>query len=772
MINDKNKRLTIGFFVGGRNSSYSDLLCRGAIETAEENDVNLVIFPGRALKPELYSDYMFRYEYQFNVIYDYASSKNLDALILSSGMLNSYTSSEAYSEFCSRYKPLPMVSIASPVEGLPCVLIDNSYGLKQGIHHLIQIHNRRRIAFICGPEKNGEADERYNAYVTTLRENGIPFDPDLVCPGDFTRFSAKYAIRLLKDIRKTKFDAVVAANDDMAMAALEELISRNISVPEDVSVIGFDDFPETSYSIPSLTTVHQPIYEQARLAVNMALDLLNGKPVNNEDLTTQLVIRESCGCNSNAVKTFSITESTSVTGVNPDILSIINNFTEANYKNISSGVFCENGIRNFIQKLFNYISNEKFDDSCINQFVLEFKASINMSEINDTNIMLIQNLVTVLRKNVTSFSMSDCTLTSIEELFSLLQKLISDLIVKYYANHLVSHHYNIQYLRMLLNRMIYSIHKNEEQLNPIKIYLKKLGLESCYIFLYDYELTHIKGDEWVNPEFFNLVMGYDKSGIFDINKINTRICCSDVLNADLIPEDRRYTLFINPLFFLEEQIGVIICESNLNDYHIFDTLVVELSCAIKLSSLAKANEELENQLIDSVIELEHYNQVLDSLSQTDELTNLYNRRGFLNLAAQSLELARNMGKTGHLFFADMDGLKKINDNYGHNEGDSALIAVAEILRKTFRKSNIIARLGGDEFTVFSFDTSNKLIPTIQSKLNKYIDEYNHSSGKPYKISVSIGVVPFSFEDNVTIESLMRQADRLLYKQKNLKKKSR
>jgi len=95
---------------------------------------------------------------------------------------------------------------------------------------------------------------------------------------------------------------------------------------------------------------------------------------------------------------------------------------------------------------------------------------------------------------------------------------------------------------------------------------------------------------------------------------------------------------------------------------------------------------------------------LNNLSQTDELTGLYNRRGFISLTRSSLELAQRMGKSGLLFFIDMDGLKVINDSYGHEEGDIAIKEIANILRSAFRKSDIVARLGGDEFTVFTTDT--------------------------------------------------------------------
>jgi diguanylate cyclase (GGDEF)-like protein len=227
-------------------------------------------------------------------------------------------------------------------------------------------------------------------------------------------------------------------------------------------------------------------------------------------------------------------------------------------------------------------------------------------------------------------------------------------------------------------------------------------------------------------------------------------------------------LLLNPLFLSDKQIGLILCELNLSDYQVFEYLATELSCAIKLSNLIKANEEFENKLKDSVFELEQFNQILDNISQTDEMTKLYNRRGFLNLATKYLSLSKSMGKSGLLFYMDLDGLKKINDNYGHDEGDRAIRGVADILRKSFRKSNIIARLGGDEFTVLVNDIRPDTIDLINVKLKKNTDDYNKKSGKQYTLSFSTGIVTFGSNDNKTIENLLALADSALYAQKKSK----
>ncbi|NLW48843.1 MAG: GGDEF domain-containing protein, partial [Firmicutes bacterium] len=174
---------------------------------------------------------------------------------------------------------------------------------------------------------------------------------------------------------------------------------------------------------------------------------------------------------------------------------------------------------------------------------------------------------------------------------------------------------------------------------------------------------------------------------------------------------------------------------------------------------------------EAVKELAEYNEKLSNISQTDELTGLYNRRGFMNLANQNLRLARKRGKNGLLFFVDIDDLKQINDQYGHDEGDLAIKAVGVILAKTFRASDIIARLGGDEFTILATDSSLNILPKIEERLSKFTKEYNLQSGKPYQLSISIGAVPFQSYESVSLENLMSQADNILYKEKKRKRKN-
>lgn len=175
-----------------------------------------------------------------------------------------------------------------------------------------------------------------------------------------------------------------------------------------------------------------------------------------------------------------------------------------------------------------------------------------------------------------------------------------------------------------------------------------------------------------------------------------------------------------------------------------------------------------------VTELVETQKKLKELSLTDELTGLYNRRGFLTLAEQQLRLERH-GRTARgltLMFADMDGLKAINDKIGHEAGSDAIKTLAMILKATLRSADLVARWGGDEFVILTIgseqDNAAMLVERIQTGLNNY----NERGGKPYKVACSFGVAPVVMDGSRTFEEIIAEADEAMYAEKKRRKAAR
>jgi diguanylate cyclase (GGDEF)-like protein/PAS domain S-box-containing protein len=156
---------------------------------------------------------------------------------------------------------------------------------------------------------------------------------------------------------------------------------------------------------------------------------------------------------------------------------------------------------------------------------------------------------------------------------------------------------------------------------------------------------------------------------------------------------------------------------------------------------------------------------LRALSLVDELTHLYNRRGFFTLGEQQLKIAHRMKKEMLLLFADVDHLKWINDNLGHPEGDLALIDTANILRETFRDSDIIARFGGDEFVVLAIETPEISHEILTTRLQENLKTHNTKGNSLYTLSLSMGVARYTPENPVTFQELLARADAAMYAQK-------
>jgi diguanylate cyclase (GGDEF)-like protein/PAS domain S-box-containing protein len=177
--------------------------------------------------------------------------------------------------------------------------------------------------------------------------------------------------------------------------------------------------------------------------------------------------------------------------------------------------------------------------------------------------------------------------------------------------------------------------------------------------------------------------------------------------------------------------------------------------------------------LQDISERKQAEDLLRSQSLKDDLTGLYNRRGFLALADQQMKLARRR-KSGMtlLCFADLDGLKRINDALGHLEGDKALIAVAGILTGAFRESDIVARMGGDEFVVLALETGSDVGGALHARLENALNAYNAQAERGYTLSISVGVASYDPEHPCSIHELLAQADSLMYEQKRAKNETK
>jgi diguanylate cyclase (GGDEF)-like protein len=162
--------------------------------------------------------------------------------------------------------------------------------------------------------------------------------------------------------------------------------------------------------------------------------------------------------------------------------------------------------------------------------------------------------------------------------------------------------------------------------------------------------------------------------------------------------------------------------------------------------------------------------IVEEKAITDDLTGLYNRRGFFFLVNPQIELAIRNNKKLLLVYIDIDNLKGINDKLGHDSGDRALIETANLLKNTFRKSDIIARLGGDEFVIFCIDTEEASYDIITDHIKTSLEDFNKKANI-FTLSLSFGKAVYDPKHPLSIDKLLSQADAQMYKEKKSKNNS-
>ncbi|MET0412728.1 MAG: substrate-binding domain-containing protein, partial [Polyangiaceae bacterium] len=280
----RHTRARIGLFIAGGAYAYQTEIMLGAHEECERRGLDLICFAGGSLgwaDPRNYS-------------YRVASPDHLDAAILVPATWGASLESPKVLELLEPYLRIPSCLIGARYADVPSVCVDNESGVAEVTRHLIEVHGRKRIAFIAG--RGPESDERRRGYERALREAGMEPDPALFYAGDYSAEAGGAAAAHWGE-GGLCCDAIVAANDWMAAGALEWLQEHEVRVPEQVSLVGFDDIDRASFMSPPLTTIRQPPHFLGTEAVTLIAELLAGEVKRRHvAVPTQPQIRRSCGC--------------------------------------------------------------------------------------------------------------------------------------------------------------------------------------------------------------------------------------------------------------------------------------------------------------------------------------------------------------------------------------------------------------------------------------------------------------------------------------------
>ncbi|MCQ2589208.1 MAG: GGDEF domain-containing protein [Treponema sp.] len=326
---------------------------------------------------------------------------------------------------------------------------------------------------------------------------------------------------------------------------------------------------------------------------------------------------------------------------------------------------------------------------------------------------------------------------------------------------------NLANIYQLLNMMdsYYSLDRIKQSLEPILRITKVSFLSICMykdvLTVYkeeDFELpknaflaTLVDHNKNINEQYFN----FDETEYFNPQK---------TLLPDSMDIKQPGIYYLMPIFLRNKNYGYMMCRFKDKNSYLITIYSKILSNSFIQSYEFKKSERLKEKLLEKT-------ENLDLQSKTDELTTVFNRRGFLEYGERLLDLSVAVGKKGYIFFGDIDGLKTINDTYGHKTGDLAIRTQAKILLKSFRETDLVGRLSGDEFAVVAPGFKISRLEDLKHRVEAISKLESAAAGLPFILSISLGYEAYT-EDCHSIQELLIAADKKLYEEKILKHKNK
>lgn len=573
--------------------------------------------------------------------------KKLAALIVFPSFICNESIVRMVIDNCRKYS-VPTICIDKKYEG--CFNFSFSYAdiFERLVRHVIEEHGAHKLFLITGAKGNPFSNGRTVAFRKALEDCGIPFDENNVGYGEFwDRPTIDVMTNWFEVENRSLPDAIICANDTMAIAASGYLQKRGYSIPEDCIITGFDGIEQANFHLPHITTCRQDYKKMSRLILDTIAAAERGEDVPREHTVGfHMILSQSCGCKS-------VTE----TKVNLAIQTLIDRLK---------------------------LSTERQDIIC------GIQSSI--SKINDIN-ELPPILTDKFRMYTTVFALNS-------DIFD-----APDFGAFHKGEKSFSENVNIIY-----NRYFW---QNFEQCTlPVSELIPR------------YDLITAREEPIIvcSIHFIDVVMGY----------------CVFQPGIDIDEYQKIHTLMS------------AICAS-LGNFH-------------GRMQIRRINEQLLNA-----------NSELHLMSQRDFMTGLYNRRGFFDAFNSSMEADDRENAAVAVISADLDGLKGINDSFGHQEGDNAILTVSRALVSSSAQGEICARFGGDEFFVAAIIPSagaDEYFDEFKGRFLGFLSDYNKKSDKPYTIRSSIGCSVKIMQEYTGLDDMIRIADENMYSDKSEHKKKK
>jgi len=716
----------LGLLADAYDDEFQKQVLVAAEREAREQSLDFVAISGGMLGIEL--------QHPKGFVFDLVGPHNVDALLICAHTIGHHVTADQSAAFVQRYHCLPCVCLGVEIPGMSSLLMDNEVGMYTAVKHLIVAHERRKIAMIAGPTANPEAQARYRGFVRALAEQGMHVDARRMGFGDFNRASGGLAVAEIFDRRGLglgEVDAIVCANDVMALGALDELDRRGIRVPRDLSLVGFDDLDFARYARVPLTTVRQPVTEQVRHAVRSLAGALHGTALLKRAITfeTEFVRRRSCGCNTRSRERVLSWPSP---GEAQDFAEVL----RARQKNVVAN------LRQAAHSGFDFVP-EDWEERLFTAFLQqvaepEAPALVNCVEDicyallrRDSSVGTTHDVLLVLRRDALACVHDAATRGRIYDLIQEALLVSSDMAAIAQAQQrgeLVALMGTVAEATaaMLAAPSLDALGEAAAE------HLPRLGIRAGAIALFT-------EPNRVTEESEATLMFGEKGRSEGPVRFPTR----QIAPCGFL--DGRSAVVV-PLGFRGERLGLAALEFGAPDTMLYEELRLVLSSAVTGALLARAVDQARREV--------------EKLAITDPLTGLHNRRHLSERIRDEFVRMLRHPRSLSLALVDLDGFKQVNDRFGHEAGDRVLVTVAQRLRTGLREVDIVARFGGDEFVILLPETSAAQACMVSGRILQNL------SGQPIDEHGIVGAtfgVATTDDDGLQIDAdeLLRRADHAL-----------
>jgi DNA-binding LacI/PurR family transcriptional regulator len=574
-----NRGPTVGILVAWLEDSYHASIVAGALDAARDRGANLLCFAGGILGAGG------RAERVFELI----SPENVDAVVILAGSIGNHIGAERMRAYCERFRPLPMCSIALDLEGISSVCVDNDVGMRKVLGHLFHHHQMKRVAFVRGPDANLEAERRFEVYRQTLAEAGIPFDPQLVAPGDWQPASGERAVEIFFDQRRLRvedIDAIACANDFMALGVLDALERRGIRVPEKIALVGFDDVEEVRFTTPPLTTVRQPLHKQGREAVGLVLDQVrDGARAQKIVLSTELVTRRSCRCFARRGGLAGSTALAAPTKLGFDALLVgRRQLILADLARAARGAFSAAGT-GWETRLLNALTDQLRGDPKAS-FVTTYEDMLRRLADAGVDLSICFEVAATLRRHLMSCVANERELRPFAE--ELLDD-IGDLTGNFMERAQAWQRIHVQRRACALGQAggaVLTTFDLDELARGVAESLPILGIASCYVFVFE-----PGGDPGRPSRRSRLVLAYDSGARGARRPEGLTYRADEIVPWDLLPAGGERSFSVASLLFHDEEIGLLVLQLGAADGYVYEALRDLFAAAIQGARLLGGQQQ-------------------------------------------------------------------------------------------------------------------------------------------------------------------------------------